>query len=154
MHLIEYVLRDFINVERRANPAGAIALHDCCPYNAQMTTRDLDNLPPGDWTGDVWKIIPILQTYRPDLTLTVLGCAPSGLLIVSGLDPQNTTLTDKMGEILNQFQNLEMDAYDPARFYDGFDYTPVQDVLASKFGFLDAVALPPDDSLDPQKITP
>lgn len=154
MHLIEFVLRDFINVEQRANPAGSIALHDCCPYNAQMTTRAIDNLPPGDWTGDVWKIIPILQEYRPDLTLTVLGCAPSGLLIVSGLDPQNTVLSDKTDEILGRFQNLSIEAHDPARFYDSFDYTPVQDILASQFAFLDPVALSPTDGLDPRKITP
>ncbi len=32
------------------------------------------------WTGDVWKLIPILQRYRPDLQLTLFDAPPSGLV--------------------------------------------------------------------------
>ncbi|MEM7526038.1 MAG: class I SAM-dependent methyltransferase, partial [Pseudomonadota bacterium] len=51
MHLYEYLLRDFINTEKNSKPGGVIAMHDCCPYDSAMTTRDLENLPRGDWTG-------------------------------------------------------------------------------------------------------
>ena len=80
MHLFEYLLRDFMNTEAQSDPKGVIMLHDCVPYSFEMTTRDLENLPKGSWTGDVWKLIPILQAWRPDLMLTVLDCRPTGLV--------------------------------------------------------------------------
>lgn len=90
MHLFEFLLRDFIAAEKASGPNGVIAMHDCCPFSHEMTTRDLDNLPQGGgaWTGDVWKLIPILREYRPDLKLTVLNAAPTGLVFVSGLKPK------------------------------------------------------------------
>ena len=47
MHLVEYALRDLINVERNSRPEGRIMLHDIIPYDLAMTSRDLDNLPKG-----------------------------------------------------------------------------------------------------------
>ena len=83
MHLYEYLLRDLIATERNSSPDGFIMLHDCCPFDHGMTTRDLDNLPDGPWTGDVWKIIPILQAHRPDLKIDVLDCRTTGLVVLS-----------------------------------------------------------------------
>jgi len=70
MHLMEFLLRDFINAERNSHAGGVIAMHDCCPFDYEMTTRNVDDAPASAWTGDVWKLIPILQKYRPDLA----GC--------------------------------------------------------------------------------
>jgi hypothetical protein len=36
-------------------------IHDCCPKSYRMTTRNLEALPQGPWTGNVWKIYPILR---------------------------------------------------------------------------------------------
>ena len=75
MHLMEYLLRDFINAERNSHPNGVIAMHDCCPYDALMTTRDLKNLPTGSWTG-AGKRSTIM---RPDVTVPVVtNTAASG----------------------------------------------------------------------------
>lgn len=84
MHLIEYVLRDFANCEERSASHGAIVVDDVLPYSAAIATRE----PlPGDWTGDVWKLWPILAKWRPDLHLTAVNVEPTGLLVVQGLDP-------------------------------------------------------------------
>ena len=79
MHLFEYLLRDLIKVEAASGPGAVILMHDCAPRNLRMTTRDLTAIR-GAWTGDVWKLVPILKTYRDDLTLTMLDCHPTGLL--------------------------------------------------------------------------
>lgn len=90
-HLFEDALRDFANMERVMRPmeyppgssmqitAGVIFLDDVLPYNAAIAAREQ---PPGDWTGDVWKLWYILSDYRPDLRLHLIDVAPTGLLMV------------------------------------------------------------------------
>ena len=77
MHLFEYLLRDFMNTEAASDPKGVIMMHDLVPHDLAMTTRDLSAIR-GAWTGDVWKLLPILQRWRPDLTLTMLNLRPTG----------------------------------------------------------------------------
>lgn len=84
MHLIENVLDDFANVEACMHPYGVIAIDDVLPYNDEIAHR----VPlPGDWAGDVWKLWPILMKWRPDLRLTMIDIAPTGLLVAQRLDP-------------------------------------------------------------------
>lgn len=129
MHLFEYLLRDFIGTERHSRPEGVIALHDCCPFDHEMTTRDLDNIPEAAWTGDVWKLLPILKRHRPDLRITVLDCKPTGLVLVTGLDPENRVLSDAYEEIVAEWIGVTLDGYGTDRFFDGFDYTPAQSAV-------------------------
>ena len=56
MHLYEFLLRDFINVERHCRPNSVIALHDCIPtdsFVARRAREDLSLAPysaaPSDW---------------------------------------------------------------------------------------------------------
>ncbi len=122
MHLFEYLLRDFINTEAAGTAKSVIAMHDCCPFGHVMTTRDIDNIPRGPWTGDVWKLIPILQEYRPDLTIQVLNCAPTGLVVVSNLDPKNKALTKAYDKIIARFTDLTLADYGVEKFYGSFAY--------------------------------
>lgn len=126
MHLFEYLLRDFINTERAGSATSVIALHDCCPFGHAMTTRDLDNIPRGAWTGDVWKLIPILQEYRPDLTVQVLDCAPTGLVVVSNLKPQNRVLSQNYDRIVSQYRDLSLADFGVERFFASFPYVDAQ----------------------------
>lgn len=126
MHLFEYLLRDFMNAEAAGTPTSVIALHDCCPLDHGMTTRDLDNLPRGPWTGDVWKLVPILQEYRPDLKLQIFDCAPTGLVVLSGLDPKNTVLRKNYDRILSTYQKLTLQDFGADRFYSSFSYANAQ----------------------------
>lgn len=121
MHLFEFLLRDFINTEAAMVPGGVIMLHDCVPFGMEMTTRDLANLPPGSWTGDVWKLIPILQRWRPDLKLSVLDCRPTGLVCVSGLDPQNRVLSEAYDQIVAEFTRVDLERFGVDRFFGSFE---------------------------------
>ncbi len=120
MHLFEFLLRDFINTEAAMAAGGVILLHDCVPYGPDMTTRDLGNLPKGAWTGDVWKLIPILQRWRPDLTLTVLDCRPTGLVCLSGLDPESRVLADNYDRIVAEYFGTDLEDFGVKRFFASF----------------------------------
>lgn len=87
MHLYEYALRDFINIERISVHNSVIIFDDILPYNQAIAAREQ---PPGDWTGDVWKVYYLLKQHRPDLDLTLVNLSPTGALMVTNLDPFNT----------------------------------------------------------------
>lgn len=120
MHRYEYLLRDFHNAEKICAPQSLIAMHDCLPLNAAMAHRDQatavelgKNTPYRNyWTGDVWKIIPILKKYRPDLKLILTHTPPTGLVFVSNLDPESMVLSDNYDQILQEFNAApnDMDA--------------------------------------------
>lgn len=83
MHLFEFALRDLLHSEARMAPWGLIVIDDiypCHPVQAHRRRRS------GSWTGDVWKLLPILRQFRPDLTLLCLNAHTTGLLLIAGLD--------------------------------------------------------------------
>lgn len=114
MHRVEYLLRDFINAEAVSHRRSLILLHDCLPTNDRMAQRVRVAGGPeegdraNDWTGDVWKILPILKQYRPELRVHVFDCPPTGLVAVSGLDRESTVLRDNYDEILDSFGALSL----------------------------------------------
>lgn len=84
LHHFDQALRDILNAEARATPGAVIAVHDVLPVAAVMQTRRrLTRV----WSGDVWKVVPALRRLAPDLRLAVVDAPPSGLLLVSKLDP-------------------------------------------------------------------
>lgn len=153
MHLFEYLLRDLMNSERNARPGSVLALHDCCPFGPDMLTRDLEMIPAGAWTGDVWKLIPILQKYRPDLTLTVLDCSPTGLVLISALDPASTVLADHYDEIVADWTDVTLQDYGVANFFDLFDYVSAWDEVTNGFPLFAAAAMKDGTALNPVKVT-
>jgi hypothetical protein len=111
MHLFEYLLRDFMNIEKSMSKDGMLTMHDCVPFNAAVALRDWDRDMTKSWTGDVWKVIPILREYRPDLDVKVLDLAPTGLVVVTGFDPENTSLEIHYDEILSRFTQMTLDDF-------------------------------------------
>lgn len=102
MHWFEYALRDFINIERYATPATVVVFDDVLPNHPLQAHRDRQT---GFWTGDVWKLVPCLRRYRPDLTVVELDTRPTGLLLVLGLSPSNRELSDRYDEIIRVFNS-------------------------------------------------
>jgi hypothetical protein len=152
LHLFEYLLRDFRATEAASDPGGVIALHDCCPWTQAMTTRDLDAIGDKAWTGDVWKLIPILQTFRPDLKLTVLDCAPTGLVLVSNLDPASRVLFDGYDDILRRF-DITLQKYGPARFARSFAFTDAAGYVAAGYPDFARVRRPVEAALRPERVS-
>jgi hypothetical protein len=86
MHLFEFALRDFINVERYCEPSSVVVFDDMLPRDVDEAARERHTQA---WTGDVFKLRDVLVALRPDLRLTVVDTEPTGLLIVSNLSPTN-----------------------------------------------------------------
>jgi predicted O-methyltransferase YrrM len=100
LHEFEQVLRDFINLERLADAGTVILIHDCLPVSRLVAAR---NRVTRFWCGDVWKIVPCLRQFRPDLRVDVAPAFPSGLAVVSGLDPSSTVLEQNYAEAVAEF---------------------------------------------------
>lgn len=100
MHRCEFLLRDFMNTERHCKRNSIVALHDCVPVETVTTNRSeaphqtLSPLHAGWWLGDVWRTCLLLKRVRPDLVITVLDCHPTGLVLVTNLDPVSRILPD------------------------------------------------------------
>lgn len=92
LHHYEVLLRDFIATEKLMAPGGVILLHDCCPGNVEMTSREECK---GFWTGDVWKVLMILLQHRPDLDIRVANVLPTGLAVIRNLDPGSRILEER-----------------------------------------------------------
>jgi hypothetical protein len=129
MHRFEYLLRDFIGAEAACHPRSLILLHDCVPSNTRMASRQpvLGDSSEGDtagwWTGDVWKLLPILREYRPDLRLHVLDCPPTGLVAITRLDPASSVLADCYYEIVDQHAASVLDEDRLRSFWDKLELT-------------------------------
>jgi hypothetical protein len=103
MHLFEYALRDFINLEKVAHANSIVFIHDLYPLNAMTASRERF---ADFWSGDVWKLALCLQAYRPDLDYTLLPCPPTGLGLVKGLNPNSTVLQDHYDEIVAKYVDM------------------------------------------------
>ncbi len=114
MHLFEYILRDFINVERCCDRNSVILLDDCLPVNIEMTERThrpearADRAVADWWTGDVWKILDVIREYRPELRVTPVDVQPTGSIIISNVDPESTILYEEYFNILDKYLNIEL----------------------------------------------
>lgn len=130
MHLFEYLLNDFINTERHMAPGGTILMHDCIPFSRAGALRDWDRRVTRSWTGDVWKLLPILREYRPDLTVQTYDVPPSGLVVVTDLDPTNRVLSERRDEIVAAFMGMSFDDFGPERFAKLADLRPYRRAAA------------------------
>lgn len=147
MHLMEYALRDIINTEKLCHPNSLIAIHDCLPINSQMAERDYvpdnrtDYLTRTWWTGDVWKLLPILTEYRPDLRVTCLDCPPTGLILVSKLNAQDGRLREKYDEIVHRYQPMTLDDYGFERFRRSFHITDSRQFTSDMSASLESIGI-------------
>lgn len=121
MHLYEFALRDFMNLEKAMNRDGFICFHDVCPFNYEMTTRDVSYLSQGlPWTGDVWKTIHVLHEMRPDLKIEVLDAHKTGIAVVTNLNPSDDTLDRNYDDLMRRYQNVELKDLGASAYYGKF----------------------------------
>lgn len=104
MHLFEFALRDFINIEKNCAANSVILVHDCYPLDDITASRERIT---DFWSGDVWKLIICLRKYRPDLSINVVGTFPTGLAIITHLNPKSQVLEDKLGDLYEEFVDMD-----------------------------------------------
>ncbi|KGP64008.1 hypothetical protein EP47_03545 [Legionella norrlandica] len=109
MHLFEFVLRDFINIEKIAKKNTVIVIDDIYPNHLRQAQRKRESKV---WTGDVWKIFFCLKEFRSDLKLNLLNTKPTGLMLITNLNPKNDILTKKYNPIVRKFSTLDLENYE------------------------------------------
>jgi hypothetical protein len=97
MHLVEFALRDFMNIERFTTPSSVVVFDDMLPRNVEEAARDRTTK---FWAGDVFKMQAILGTYRPHLIAIPVDTAPTGLLVVLRPDAHDRDLHDHYDAIV------------------------------------------------------
>lgn len=108
MHLFEFVLRDFMNLEARSSRETVVIVDDVFPNHIAQATRERATQV---WTGDVWKFLVCLRECRPDLSLTMLDTHPTGLLVIRGLKKNKRALWDQYNPIVRKYIDLELEGY-------------------------------------------
>ena len=129
LHLFEFALRDFINTERHCNEQSLIVFDDMLPRTVDEAARERHTVA---WTGDVFSILAVLAEYRPELTVMPVNTNPTGLLLVTGLDPSNTVLADNFEQILTQHRRSDPQDV-PPELLDRTTVLPPALVLESGF---------------------
>jgi hypothetical protein len=126
MHHFEFLLRDFFNTEKDAHENSVIAMHDCYPVNTEIANREASHDRRNDaatrawWAGDVWKVLPILRDFRPDLDVVTLDCPPTGLVIVRNLDPGSKALIGAYDQIIAKYRDVSLESFGIERFRSEF----------------------------------
>lgn len=137
MHWFDFLLRDFINTEKHCDPGSIIALHDCLPPGYYMTSRDIADAKhphsafPGWWAGDVWKMVPTLKQYRPELSITITDSTPTGLVLITGLDPANDALSANYEKIIAGFQLMDRSEF--TRYWSSVPIISTRSLDLAKF---------------------
>ena len=101
MHLVEYALRDFINIEKNATGSTLIVVDDVLPKKMRFTSRIRRSKI---WTGDVYQLISILKQYRPDLHIDVFNIDMTGMALIYNLSPSNRILPESYDAILKDIK--------------------------------------------------
>ena len=133
LHLFDQTLRDFINLERYARKDSVILIHDCLPIAPIVAERERCT---GFWTGDVWRIIPCLKTFRPDLKIMTIPSKPSGLGVVTNLDAASTVLSDNYDDIVRYYLSLRCpESFDQRRVVCNVGSAD-EDYIKEQFSFI------------------
>ncbi|WP_314139497.1 class I SAM-dependent methyltransferase [uncultured Plantibacter sp.] len=104
MHLAEFAYRDFMNLEQYMAPTGVIVLDDMLPRSSDEAAR---NRFTRFWAGDVFKFVEVLTELRPDLVVVRVNTAPTGVVLVTGLDPESRVLAEAYDSVLDRLTSAD-----------------------------------------------
>jgi hypothetical protein len=97
MHWAEFAYRDFVNVEKLVSPLSVVVLDDMMPRSVDEAARDRYT---DSWAGDVFKVVELLRTERPDLIVVPVNTFPTGVVLVLAVDPSSRVLADRYEDLL------------------------------------------------------
>jgi glycosyltransferase involved in cell wall biosynthesis len=128
LHMFEFALRDFINIEKYVKNNSIVVLDDCIPTDAYIARRTFESQifldasrHPNWWAGDVWKVVLILKQYRPDLKICAFNAPETGIVAVTNLDPRSDILRKSYFDIVKEYRSLTLHAYGVDKYLYNLD---------------------------------
>ena len=113
------------------------------PWTYRMATRNNKALDRGEaWTGDIWKLVPILIDAGMKDNINLLTSSPSGLLAIFSPDKKIITkLEERYDEICAQWLDVELNEDTLLEFYETGVFVKPEVYLRSleKISFGDSV---------------
>lgn len=97
MHLSDFTLRDFMNVERYCASGSVIVLDDMLSRNVDEAARDRHTQA---WTGDVYKVLTVLRELRPDLVVLDVNTGGTGVGLILLPDPTSSVLAERYDDLV------------------------------------------------------
>lgn len=136
MHYYEFLLRDFMNIERHCARNSVVVLHDCIPCNLHLARRNPQDMSlkhlapvPTQWAGDVWKTVLALKKHRPDLRIYAYDAPPTGLVVITNLDPNSALLADNYFAIVEEYASLDLAEFGVGPLHREFAVRPTAELL-------------------------
>lgn len=105
-HRFEGALDDFIGLQAWAAPGALVVMHDTLPLSELTATQERQT---GFYSGDGYKLVPCLRALLsklPKLRIVTLPVAPTGLTLITGLEPQSQVLKHKRRDILDSYARV------------------------------------------------
>lgn len=125
MLLLEFPLRDFLDTEKVCDPNGLIVLHGCIPFDGEMIERvnntgcrPANSTNKHAWTGDIRKVVSMIQKYCPDFRVVLVDCEPTGVAFITNLDPTSRLLDDNYLKIAKEFRDAQNNSASLDAFFD------------------------------------
>jgi len=103
MHHFDFALRDFVHLEPLCEPDSLIFVHDCYPLDERTAAREQQT---AFWSGDVWRLVVLLKRHRPDLAIRTIGAPPTGLALITRLDPGTCALRERLPALIEEGLSL------------------------------------------------
>lgn len=134
LHHAEFLLRDFLNVEKYSRHDALVAIHDCLPLELPMASRvpgEKAETPErqGWWTGDVWKTIVVLKLKRPDLKIRAYNSQDTGLILISNLFPSASITPEFYGSMLSEIHKLSLSEFGLNELYQLLDVRNTEELF-------------------------
>lgn len=136
MHWFEFLLRDFMHVERHCRRNAVVLLHDCLPGDEHVARRvESDrslagqSRQPHAWAGDVWKAALIIRRLRPDLAIHAFDSPPTGLVAITGLDPESDVLRRAYFDAVREYRDLTLGEVGPQALLSELGYRPFPNAM-------------------------
>jgi hypothetical protein len=143
MHQYEYLLRDFINLERYCDKDSVVLMHDCLPSDKHIARRDPNDRSLADlsahpdwWAGDVWKAGAIIRRLRPDLVMLGITTPPTGLIAITSLDPSSDILQSQYSEMVSEFDTDSLSGASVGKFAESIPLFPTEALASSVSSWL------------------
>lgn len=82
LHTFDQTFRDIVNTARYCDDKSVILVHDVLPVHEIVARRERATR---FWTGDVWKVGPMISQLMPKVEMLTVPTFPSGLMVLKNL---------------------------------------------------------------------